>query len=201
MVSLFLSYQDSDSLISTPNIAAFTHPKFFYSIDCKCGMFNPNFFQLQIYNKPSEVSVPYERGNLWIIPPSFEAGYSVIITGKQNDFFRIKFNEEENLNPIYYDFTDSNYYVKKGALGTWIYNYNSDTKIFESVPLYKEPCRNSKIITQIKKEDCIVIILDTEENWVFVETITKGKKKRGWLDPKMQCGSAYGLSYPLKIVE
>jgi hypothetical protein len=190
-VSLLTTNQP-DSLIPLPNLTAFTHPKFFYNNGCKCGMFNPNFFQLEIYNKPTEITIPYERANSCIIPPSFEVGHSVIITGKQGDFFRIKFNEEEE-NPVNSQCKGCTYYVKKGTLGTWVYNYNYGTDEFEPVPLYKEPCKNSKITTMLKGKDSVVIILDIQGDWMFVETFTKGKKKSGWLDPKMQCGNPYGL--------
>ena len=183
--------QGTDSLTSVPNLAAFTHPKFFTN-DCKCGMFNPVFFQLEVYKRPIESTVlPYNSGSSWIVPPNFEVGYSVIITGKQDDFFRIKFNEVEH--PLCYQCNDSSYYVRRGTLGTWVYNYNDSIDDFDSVPLYEEPSLNSKIITQLKGKDSVVIILDIEGSWMFVETIAKGKKKRGWLDPKMQCGNPYGI--------
>lgn len=176
---------------SVSTLTAFTHPKFFYFNDCKCGMFNPKFFQLEIYYIPTDSTIPYARANPSIIPPNFEVGYSVIITGKQGDFFRIKFNEEKH--PLCYQCNDSTYYVKKGTLGTWIYNYNDSIDDYDSVPLYEEPSVGSKIITKVKKENSVVIILDINGSWIFVETIAKGKKKRGWLDPKMQCGNPYGI--------
>ena len=191
-INLFMVCQEPDSLVPVPNLTAFTHPKFFYSNDCKCGMFNPDFFQLEIYTTPTEsINLPYNPGSLWIIPPNFEVGYSVIITGKQGDFFRIKFNEEKH--PLCYQCNDSSYYVKKGTLGTWIYNYNDSIGDYDVVPLYEEPCVSSKIITKVKKENSVMVILDIEENWMLVETIAKGKKKRGWLNPKMQYGNPYGI--------
>ena len=146
--NLFLVFQISaDTFVSVPNLTAFTHLKFFYN-DCKCGMFNPTYFQLEIYKTPTEfTNIPYNSGSSWIIPPNFEVGYSVIITGKQGDFFRIKFDEEEH--PLCYQCNDSSYYVKKGTLGTWVYNYNDSIDDFVSVPLYEKPCVNSKIITKI----------------------------------------------------
>lgn len=189
-VNLLMVCQEPDSLVSVPNLAAFTHPKFFYSNDCKCGMFNPNFFQLEVYNMPTDSTIPHQPANSYIIPSSFEVGYSVIITGEQGDFFRIKFNDEEH--PLCYQCNDSSYYVKKGTLGTWIYNYNDSIDDYDLVPLYENPCLDSKIITKVKKENSVVIILDIKESWMLVETIAKGKKKKGWLDPKMQCGNPYG---------
>ncbi|MDR0790656.1 MAG: hypothetical protein LBO06_07655 [Bacteroidales bacterium] len=179
--SLLLTTSDTITLV--PNLEAFTHPEFFYSTDCKCGMFNSDFFQLEIYN------TPYMPANSTIIPPNFEVGYSVIITGKQDDFFRIKFNEEEN--PVYSQCEDCDYYVKKGTLGTWIYNINDTNGEYEAIPIYKEPNTNSKVVANLKKENSVVIILDVQGEWMFVETIT-GKRKRGWLNPKMQCGDPYG---------
>ena len=213
-INLFMAYNESDlsyfiqignvknmygteivckkphTLDSIPNLAAFTHPQFFYSNNCKCCKFNFNFFQLEIYNRPTDSIIPYQRANHYIIPPNYEAGYSVIITGKQGDFFRIKFNEDEH--PICYKCNDSSYYVKKGTLGTWIYNYNDSIDDYDFVPLYEKPCADSKIINKVKKENSVVIILDIEGSWMLVETI-KGKKQKGWLDPRMQCGNPYGI--------
>jgi hypothetical protein len=176
---------------TTLSLTAFTHPQFFYSNDCKCGMFNPNFFQLKIYYFPTDSIIPYTEANSNIIPPNFEVGYSVIIIGKQRDFFKIIFNEETH--PLCYQCNDSTYYVKKGTLGTWIYNYNDSIDDYAPVPLYEKPSLDSKIITRVKKENSVAIVLDIDGNWMFIETIAKGKKKRGWLDPKMQCGNPYGL--------
>ncbi|WP_280764615.1 hypothetical protein [Parabacteroides sp. PFB2-10] len=126
-----------------------------------------------------------------ILPPDFETGYSVIITGKQGDYFRIKFNEEEN--PVDSQCEDCDYYVKKGTLGTWVKNYNDATDEYMDVPLYEKPTTNAKIIVQLKQEDSVVIVLDVDGKWMFVETISsKKEKKRGWLDPKMQFGNPYG---------
>jgi len=191
-INMFTVFQEPDSLISVPDLKAFTHTEFFFSKDCKCGMFNPEFFQLEVYNAPNKLSNhPYNPGNTWIIPSNFEVGHSVIITGIHGDFFRIKFKEDEH--PICYNCQDSVYYVKKGTLGTWIYNYNKNIEDFDLIPLYEKPDKDSKIITKIKKENSVAIILDIKENWMLIETISKKRKKRGWLDPSMQCGNPYGI--------
>lgn len=193
--SLFVAHQEPDSLVPIPNLAAFTHPRFFHTNDCNCGMFNPSYFQLEIYRAPNEATnLPYNRGSLWIVPPNFEAGYSVIVTGKQGSFFRIKFNEEEH--PVCYQCNDSIYYVKKGTLGTWIYNNNKKIDNNDILPLYENPNTNSRIVAKVKQDHGVVVIIDIDGDWMLVETISKRKKKRGWLDPKMQRGNPYGASYP-----
>lgn len=47
-IHLLMPYQAQDSLVPLPDLKAFTHPKFFVH-DCKCGMFNPKYFQLEVY--------------------------------------------------------------------------------------------------------------------------------------------------------
>ncbi|HNY62253.1 MAG TPA: hypothetical protein PLH70_05005 [Bacteroidales bacterium] len=178
VLSFILFYspcQGSDTLKFIPNIKATTHIKFFVH-DCKCGMFNPKFFHLEVNTTANE---PHNR-TYWICPPDFEQGHAVIITGKQGDFFRIKFTDE--VNPVCGEFCeDSSFFVKKGTLGTWVYNYDYDTRIYNVVPLYKKPHADSKIVAKLTDEGAVVI-LDCEGSWIYVETITKGRKKRGWLN-------------------
>jgi len=187
---LSLVCPESDSIVSAPNLIAFTHPRFFFSNECKCGMFNPQYFQLEVYSIPTDSVIPYHKSNAFIIPPSFEAGYSVAITGKQGDFFRIKFNDE--VHPLCHQCNDSIYYVKKGMLGTWIFNYDNRKDDYESVPLYEEPSEDSMIIARVDQSINVVVIWDIKGSWMLVETIAKGRKKKGWLDPKMQYGDPYG---------
>jgi len=193
LANILMFFQSSDSLISTPNLEAFTHTKFFFSHDCRCGMFNPNYFQLEIFNMPTDLSIPYTPANSYIVPLNFEIGHAVIIIGEQSDFFKIKFNDKFGDNPINSQCIDCSYFVKKGTLGTWVFNFDNSTQEYVPVPFYQKPCENSKMITRLKKDDSVVVILDIQENWMYVETITQGKKKRGWLDPKMQCGNPYGI--------
>jgi hypothetical protein len=192
-MSLFLISQESNSQASIPKLEAFTHPQFFFYNDCDCGMFNPNYFQLEIYRKPTESKIQNVRTYpSLIIPPSYEVGYSVIITGTHGDFFSIKFNEDLGFDhPICYNCADTTYYVKKGTLGTWVQNF--DGKNFLDVPLYEKPNTGAKVITKLKSEDdVVVLIMDISGNWMYVETFSDKEKKRGWLDPKMQFGDPYG---------
>jgi hypothetical protein len=185
-VNLLMVYQEPDSLVSVPNLGAFTHPKFFYSDDCDCSRFNFDFIYLTLY----DTSTNFTLGSA--IPPNFDVGHSVIITGKQGDFFRIKF--QEGVQGDYEQYlVGKEFCVEIGTLGTWIYNYNDSIDKYDSVPLYEEPSLNSKIITRVEEENSVAIVLDINGSWMFVETIAKGNKKRGWLDPKMQCGNPYGI--------
>ncbi len=179
-------FQPTDTLIEVPNLNAFTHPEFFYSNDCECGMFNRNFFQLEIFDSIT----PTLKTNCNITPPSFETGHSVVIVGKQGDYFRIKFIEEEH--PVCYECGDSAYYVKKRDLGTWIYNFNDSSSKYDSIPLYEKPSLNSKIITNVEPSNSVAVILDIIGDWMLVETIGK-KKEKGWLCPQNQCGNPNGV--------
>jgi hypothetical protein len=184
-------YQSPDTLIPISDLNAFTHPRFFFSNDCKCSRFNSEYLWLEIYKTPTDSHIPYQRANPSIVPLDFDAGYSVVITGKQGDFFRIRFNEK--VDTVNSQCKDCYYYVKKGTLGTWVFNGFDSTGEYKSIPLYNDTSSNSKVITILKPEDSIVIILDIRDNWMFVETISKKKKKRGLLDPKMQYGDPLGL--------
>jgi len=189
-IHLLMPYQAQDSLVPLPDLKAFTHPKFFVH-DCKCGMFNPKYFQLEVYKKTTDPDHP----DVWIIPPCFEYGHAVSIIGKQGDFFRIKFIDEE-YHPICYNCSDTIYYVKKGTLGSWVFRFNFDTYDFDDeVPLYNKPHENSKTVAKLKTGEWVVI-LDCEGKWMYVESITKGKKKRGWLNPTMQCGNPVSVDAP-----
>ena len=183
----------SDTLVPVPKLEAFTHPQFFFYGDC--GMFNPDYFQLKIYNMPTESNIPYGRANSYIIPPNYEAGYPVTITGTQGDFFSIKFGEDFGYShPICYNCADTTYYVKKGTLGTWVDNFDGENYL--DVPLYEKSDTSSKVITKLKSEDdVVVLILDISENWMYVETFSDKEKRRGWLDPKMQFGDPHGAFY------
>ena len=97
---------------------------------------------------------------------------------QQSDFFKIKFNDKFGDNPINSQCIDCSYFVKKGTLGTWVFNFDNRTQEYVPVPFYQKPCENSKMITRLKKDDSVVVILDIQENWMYVETITQGKKKR-----------------------
>ena len=59
----------------------------------------------------------------------------------------------------------------------------------------KKPHEDSKTVAKLKTGEWVVI-LDCEEKWMYVESITKGKKKRGWLNPTMQCGNPVGVDAP-----
>lgn len=181
-----------DNFIPISNLVAFTHPQFFFSKDCECSRFNSEFLLFEIYKSPNDSTFPYMKADaniLSILPPNYDSGYGVIITGKDDDFFRIEFKD---IDPICPECTIHLYYVKKGTLGTWIANINDSTGEYNPVPLYEDPATDSKIITKLKPEDSVLLILDVNEKWMLVETISKGKKKRGWLDPKMQFGNPYG---------
>ncbi len=187
-LGLLLVSQPLDSLIDVATLNAFTHPKFFYSNDCECGMFNRDFFQLELFDSIN----PVQKTNCYIIPPSFETGHSVVIIGKQGYFFKIKFNEEKH--PVCHECKDNAYFVKKGDLGTWIYNFNDSTNKYDSIPLYEKPSLNSKIITKVEPSNSVAVILDIIWDWMLVETIGK-KKEKGWLCPQNQCGDPYGVNY------
>ncbi len=186
-LELFLP-QPLDTFTDVSNLKAFTHPLFFYSNDCECGMFNRDFFQLELFDSIS----PAKKTNCHIIPPSFETGYSIIIIGKQGDFFKIKFNEEKH--PVCYECKDNIYYVKKGNLGTWIYNFNDSVSEFDSIPLYEKPSLTSNIITKVEPSNSVAVILDIILDWMLVETIGK-RQVKGWLCPQNQCGDPYGVNY------
>lgn len=178
--------QETDTLIILPKLKAFTHPEFFYSDDCYCSDFNFDFIYLDLYD--SLTHFVQET----VIPPNFDVGHPVMIIGKQGDFFKIIIEEGA---PPYYEqqVVGKEFFVKKGTLGTIIYNYN-DSIDPVPVPLYEKPSSNSAII-QIEEINGVAIILDIQGDWMFIETIGKGKKKRGWLDPKMQCGNPYGPAH------
>ena len=191
-VNLFTIFQVSDTLIPISNLTAFTHPKFFYSDDCECSRFNSNYLIQELYYAPTDSTVPYAQAPPGIIPANFDVGNAVIISAKQGDFFRI------NLSTIApcdnnQEFDGKEFWIKKGTLGTWMYNYNDNLDDFDSVPLYEKPSLNSKIITQVEKENGVAIVLDIIGSWMLIETI-KGEKKKGWLDPRMQCGNPYGIN-------
>jgi hypothetical protein len=144
---------------------------------------------LEIYKEPTDTSL-----SSWIIPPNFEVGYSVVIKGKEKDFFEINFDEIEN--PVNSQCKNCTYYVKKGTLGTWVLNSNDSTREYDPVPLYKESSIHSKIVARLKpKKDVVVLILDIDGEWMYVKTMSKGRKKYGWLNPKMQFGDPRGAYY------
>jgi hypothetical protein len=179
--------QEIDSLVSIPNLNAFSHPEFFYSWKCDCCRYDFDLVYMQLYDTSTNFTV----GSA--LPPNFDVGYPVTIIAKQGVFFRIIFEEgipqecEQHL-------VGKEYCVKKGTLGTWLSNYNNNgIYSYDPVPLYESPSLNSNIVTQV--EPGVAIILDIEGDWMFIEIIGKGnnKGKRGWLDPKMQCGNPYGF--------
>ncbi len=155
-------------------------------------MFDPDYFQLELYNAPYNTEDAAMKSRTMIstiVPPGFEYGYSVAITGEQGDFFRIRFIGEEE-HPVCSNCNDSSYFVRKGTLGTWAYNYSNARQEYVPVPLYKEPRATAKRAATI--EGGTVVILDIADGWLFVETTGKAKKRRGWLSPQMQCGDPAG---------
>jgi hypothetical protein len=191
ILPICLCQSPEDDFILISNLKAFTHSQFFFS-DCKCSRFNSEYLWFDIYIIPTDSTFPYMRADefkIGILPFDFDVGYEVIITGKKDSFFRIEFNGED---PYCSRCKSHIYYVKKGTLGTWVSNYNDSTGEYDLVPLYRESTTHSKIIAQLKPNNSAVIILEVNGEWMLVETISHRKKKRGWLDPKMQFGSPFG---------
>ena len=81
-------------------------------------------------------------------------------------------------------------------MGSWVFRFNFDTYDFDDeVPLYNKPMKIQKQSHKLKTGEWVVI-LDCEGKWMYVESITKGKKKRGWLNPTMQCGNPVSVDAP-----
>jgi hypothetical protein len=175
-----------NDIVLLSNLEAFTHPQFFYDNNCKCSRFNSNFLWLDLYDT---LYTPVSSGAM---PANFDVGHAVTITAKQDDFFRIKFFAiAPNDNDQHLD--GKEFWVKKGTLGTWVANLNDSTGEYDPVPLYKDPSETSEINVKLDSvEETVVLILDICKNWMYVETISKERKKRGWLNPKMQFGNPYG---------
>jgi len=125
--------------------------------------------KLDIYNEPVSGKV------LKKIDPDEEAGYIVHIIGVENDFFKVSFEDLEL----------KNVWVKKGTLGLVTRNYDN-----QKLNLYDKPSIDSSTSSVLEKEQ-IVRVLDACNKWAYVETISEGDVKRGWLQPDMQCGNPY----------
>ena len=67
------------------NLYAFTHPKFFFSLQCECNRFDFDNIYLSLYDTNANFVLRT------IIPANFDVGHQVIIMGKKGDFFKIKF--------------------------------------------------------------------------------------------------------------
>lgn len=163
-------------------IYAFTHPKFFYSEQCECSRFDFDYIYLSLYDTNAK---PISR---MIIPANFDVGHQVTIIEKKGDFFKVKFYK---IAPEDYeqDLDGKMFCVERGDLGTWLYKYDEKTDSYVDVPLYENPSYNSKIVSYVYG---VAIILDINENWMYIETIGKNRGQRGWLAPINQCGCAYG---------
>lgn len=152
-----------DGFVPIENLEAFTHPQFFYSDNCKWSNFNTNYLFLTLYNIPSHSSAPYSEANMNIIPANFDVGNAVKIIGKQDAFFKIIIQEGAPCDNNE-DLVGREFWVKKGTLGTWIGNFNTENGEYEDTPLYKDKTTNSKIIFKLKPKDSVVIILDVQDN-------------------------------------
>lgn len=125
--------------------------------------------KLDIYNRPEDNNI------LKAINSDEEAGYILQITGVENDFFKVSFE----------DLDFKNVWVRKGTLGLVTRNYDN-----KNLNLYDKPNLDSSISSVLEKEQ-IVRVLNVCNKWAYVETINEGKTKRGWLQPDMQCGNPY----------
>ena len=125
----------------------------------------------------------YDNANGKVIarlPPAEEAGHIVKIIDIDGDFLKVEFEfiKETNLKSKYG-------WVKKGTLGLVTRNYDN-----QKLNLYDKPSLDSSTSSVLEKEQ-IVRVLYACNKWAYVETISEGDVKRGWLQPDMQCGNPY----------
>lgn len=184
-VSIHILYRGYGFAQKSDSLYAFTHPMFFYSMQCECSRFNFDYIYLSLYDTNAQYSVRT------VIPANFDVGHGVIIVDKIGDYFKIKFCPGAR-GDYEQDLVGKEFCVAKGQLGTWLYNFNETIGEYDSIPLYETPSLNSKIITKVESENSVAVILDIIEDWMLVETIGK-KKEKGWLCPQMQCGSPTGI--------
>ena len=168
------------------NLYAFTHPKFFFSLQCECNRFDFDNIYLSLYDTNANFVLRT------IIPANFDVGHQVIIMRKKGDFFKIKFCEGVP-GDYEQDLIGEEFCVQAGDLGTWLYNYNKDTNLYIEVPLYEKPSLDSKTSAILDIGNSVAIILDISGNWMLIETIGRGGGQRGWLSSQNQCGNPYGV--------
>lgn len=125
--------------------------------------------KLDIYNEP------FNGKLLKKMDPHEEAGYILQIIGAEKDFFKVSFE----------DLDLKNVWVKKGTLGLITRNYDD-----QKLNLYSKPNLDSSVSSVLQKEQ-IVRVLGACNKWAYVETISDGEIKRGWLQPEMQCANPY----------
>lgn len=168
-------------------LRAFTHPRFFYSEQCECSVFNFDYIYLSLYDTAAK------HVEKTVIPANFDGGHEVSIIAKKGNYFKIRMEEgapkdcEQNLE-------GKEFCVEKGTLGIWLYNYDQNAECYQEVPLYEAPSCNSKVAVTVGiAEGSVGVVLDIDKNWMYIEVIGKNGGKRGWLSPANQCGNPYGI--------
>lgn len=179
----FTICQEPDTLVPIYNLNAFTHPKFLFSSECECSRYDFEYFHHYYFDSLID-TIDFHKSKP-LMPPNLDVGHDVSILAKQGSYFKVKLLSGAP-NDYCQDLVGNEFWIKKGELGTWIYNFN------DSIPLYEKPSLNSKIITKVEPSNSVAVILDIVGDWMLVETIGKQKEK-GWLCPKNQCGNPYGV--------
>ena len=78
-------------------------------------------------------------------------------------------------------------WIKKiNYIGTYTRNYSSTLNLYDSPSL-----KSKKRSTIPGGEDCFAIIDSCYKKWVLVRIKNKGKIKKGWIEPDMQCCNPY----------
>ena len=149
---LFSNFFIQIVLCQSDTLYAFTHPKFFYSMQCECSRFDFDHIYLSLYDTNAQFQIRT------IIPANFDVGHMVTIIGKRGDFFKIKFCEKIAPEDYEQDLEGKEFCVQMGEIGIWLYNFSDELHSYIKVPLFEEPSPDSKILSLVDIESSVAII-------------------------------------------